>query len=101
MICGPKRGMHRVAAADRHRRARADELLDLPELLPDHAGDRSGAIAEQQAHVVAAVAALAALSLADQQDLVDLDAVCQLVQEHDLKVETPADGTTGPPSATP
>ena len=41
-----------------------------------------GAVAQLQAQVVAAVAALAALGLAHQQDLVDLRAVCELVQEH-------------------
>ena len=46
-----------------------------------------------QAQVVTAVAALAALGLADQEHLVDLHAVDQLVQEHDLKVDVVADGT--------
>ena len=48
---------------------------------------------ELQAQVVAAVAPLAALDLADQEDLVDLHAVGQLVQEHGLKVDGAADGT--------
>ena len=84
--------MHGVAAAHPHRRAGARELLDLGELLPDHARDRAGAVAELQAQVLAAVAALAALDLADQQDLVDLRAVGELVQEHALKVDVAADG---------
>ena len=64
--------MDRVAAAHAHRRAGAGQLLDLRELLPDHARERSRAIAQLQAQVVAAVAALAALGLANQQNLVDL-----------------------------
>ena len=64
--------MHGVAAADPHRRAGARELLDLGQLLPHHARDRARAVAELQAQVVAAVAPLAALGLADEQDLVDL-----------------------------
>ena len=51
------------------------------------------AVPQLQAQVLAAIAALAALGLANQQHLVDLDAVAQLVQEHGLKVETAADGT--------
>ena len=74
--------MDRVAAAHAHRRARAGELLDLGELLPDHAGQRSRAVAQLQAQVVAAVATLASLGLAHQQNLVDLGAVGELVDEH-------------------
>ncbi len=85
--------MHGVAAADPHGRARARELLDLAQRLPDHARNGARAIAQLQAQVVAAVAPLPALGLADQQHLVDLDAVCQLVQEHGLKVDGGADGT--------
>src|SRR4029077_15785768 len=85
--------MHRVAALHPHRGARACKLLHLRELLPDHAGDRAGAVAELQAKVVAAVAPLAALGLANQEDLVDLRSVDELVQEHALKVDGGADGT--------
>ena len=89
----PEARMHRVAPADPHRRAGPRELLDLAELLPDHARDRAGAVSELQPQVLAAVAALAALGLANQQHLVDLHPVGQLVQEHGLKVDGPADGT--------
>ena len=44
--------------------------------------DRAGAVAELQAQVVAAVAALAPLDLAHQQHLVELGAVLKLVDEH-------------------
>ncbi len=74
--------VHRVAPAHPHRRARARQLGDLDELLPDHARDRPGAVAELQAQVLAAVAPLAALGLSHEQDLVDLRAVGELVQEH-------------------
>ena len=49
--------------------------------------------AELQAQVLAAVTALAALGLADEQDLVDLATVAELVQEHALKLEMVADRT--------
>ena len=74
--------MHGVAAQHMHRRARARERGDLVELLPHHARDRPGAVAELQAQILAAVAALAALDLPHEQHLVDLDAVAELVQQH-------------------
>ena len=86
--------MHRVAAADVHRRAGPRQLLDLAELLPDHARDRARAVAQLHAQVLAAVAPLAALDLAHEQHLVDLDAVGELVHEHRLKVDGTADGTS-------
>ncbi len=85
--------MHGVAAADPHRRACASELLDLRQPLPDHARDRARAIAQLQAQVVAAIPPLPALGLSHHENLVDLGAVGQLVQEHDLKVDGAADGT--------
>ncbi len=57
----PEAGMHGVAAAHPDRRAGVRELFHLGELLPHHARDRAGAVAELQAQVVAAVAPLAAL----------------------------------------
>ena len=94
---GAEAGMDGVAARDGHGRPRAGELEDLGELLPHHAGDRPGAIAEQQPQIVPAVSAPAHLGLLDQQDLIDLHAVCQLVEEHDLKVKMGADGPLGAP----
>ena len=78
--------VHRVAPAHVHRRAGAGELLDPGQLLPDHRDDRARAVAELQAQVLAAVAPLAALGLADQQHLVDLCSVAELVHEHEPKV---------------
>ena len=89
----PEARMHGVAATNPHRRASPRELLYIFKLLPNHACHRPRAVAELQAQVVAAVAPLAALRLADQQDLVDLHAVGELVQEHGLKVDVAADGT--------
>src|SRR5207237_148084 len=89
----PKARVHDVAAADAHRLARARELLDVRQLLPHHAAHGAGAVAQLQAQVVAAIASLAALGLAHEQDLVDLHAVAQFVQEHGLTVELGADRT--------
>src|ERR1700677_1214848 len=91
----PETWVDRVATADAYRRSRPRQLLHVNELLPDHARDRPGAVAKLQAQVLAAVAPLAALSLANQQNLVDLHAVTQLVQEHALKVDVGADETAG------
>jgi hypothetical protein len=82
-----------IAAAHPHGRPGAGQLLDLGELLPDHACERPRAVAQRQAQVLAAVAALAALGLAHQQNLIDLHAVCELVDEHVLKVDGGADET--------
>src|SRR5262249_14908243 len=90
---GAEAGMNGVATAHPQRRSSARELLHLAQLLPHHAGDGAGAIAELQAQIVAAVAPLPALDLADQQHLVDVHAVAELVQQHALKVDPTADGT--------
>jgi len=71
--------MHRVAAADLHGRAHGRQLLRLLKRIPHHAGHRARAVAERQPQVLTAVAALAALGLANEQNLVDLHAVCELV----------------------
>ena len=88
-----KAWMNRVSAAHAHRRSRARQLLDLGQLLPDHARKRARAVAQLQAQVVAAVAPLAPLGRAHEQNLVDLEAVCELVDEHCLKVDVSADET--------
>ena len=89
---GAEAGMDGVAPAHPHGRPGAGELLDLGQLLPDHARDSARAVAQLQSQVGAAVASLPALGLAHQEHLVDLHTVAQLVQEHGLKVKAAADG---------
>ena len=50
-------------------------------VVPDHARERAGAVAELQSQVVAAVAPLPALG-AHEQNLVDLGAVAEFLDEH-------------------
>ncbi len=78
----PEAGVHGVAPAHVHRLSRSRQRLGLLQALPHHRGHRSRAVAQQQAQVVSAVAARTALELTHEQHLVDLLAVCQLVDEH-------------------
>ena len=82
----PEARVHGVAPAHVHRGAGTGQLLGPLQLLPDHRHDRARAIAQLQTQVLAAVAPLPALDLADQQHLVDLHAVAELVYEHELEV---------------
>ena len=75
--------MDGVATTNADRGTGSRQLLDLHELLPDHAGDRPCTVSQLQAQIVAAVPPLPALGLADHKDLVDLRAVGELVHEHD------------------
>src|SRR5947208_17147222 len=87
--------VHCGAALHPHRMPGELEVSCLGQLVPDHAGHGAGAVAELQAQIFAAVAPRAALGLAHEQYLLDLDAVCELVYEHALTVKMVADGTSG------
>ena len=81
-----------VAPDDVHRRARAAELAHCGDVVPDHRRDAAGAVAEDQLEELAAVAPLAPVGLADQEDLVEVGAVLKVANEHGGKVTRPADG---------
>ena len=93
--------MDDVAADDRHDGSGAGHGGDLLELLPDHAGDGAGAVAEHQPQVLPAVAAAAQLGLLDEHGLLDLDPVGELAEQHESEVRDgcgrPAPGTARVP----
>ena len=78
-------------AADANRRPDDGDLADGLDVVPDVGRQASGAVAERQAQVPAAVALGAQLHLADEQHAFDLGALLQLSNEHGNTVASVAD----------
>ena len=78
---GPWLGCTRVAARDRHRRARLAHRGELGHALADQRDDRARAVTEREPQVLA-VAVRAQLAVAHEQNLLDVLAVDELANEH-------------------
>ena len=69
-------------AADADDGAARADLAERFDVVPDHRHDAAGAVAEREPQERLAVALRALVDAADQQRLVDLEAVCEVADEH-------------------
>ncbi len=86
--------MDAEAPGHAHVGARVAAARPLGDVLPDHRRDGARAVAQDQPQELAAVSPGAALTLADEQDLIDLLAVGELAHEHGRRTLEPVSDKT-------
>src|SRR5207253_10229936 len=79
---GAEPSVDREAARYVHERARGAELTQLGDVVPDHRHEASGPVTQDQAQVLAAIAAITRLDVAYQQHLRDVTTVCEVPDSH-------------------